>query len=107
MNQRKFIRIRSDFVVWYQTIDEDDLSFGRPQAVDISAGGILLEMDEGERIGTLLSMKFKIPNYEKEIKAEGRVVRLKRLETNKFEIGIEFLKISDEDIQAINSLAKY
>ena len=106
MEQREFVRIKSDFVVWYQTIDEDDFSFGKPLSKDVSAGGILLVMEEGERVGTLLSMKFKIPDYEKEIKAEGRVIRLKKLESGKFDVGIEFLEIAKEDMQAITNLVK-
>ena len=52
-------------------------------------------------------MKFKLPNYEKEITAKGRVVRAERENNGRYGIGIEFLEIENGDIQAINSLATY
>lgn len=105
MEKRKFVRIKSDFCVWYQTIDEDDVSFGRPQSKDISAGGILLEMEDAERVGATIIMKFKIPSNENEINAKGRVVRVHRLEGQKFEIGIEFTEIDPDDMRLIQNLA--
>ena len=105
MEKRQFLRIKSDFCIWYQTIDEDDVSFGRPQTKNISAGGILLEMEEGERVGATIMMKFQLPGYENEINAKGKIVRVTRIEAQRFEIGIEFIEIAPEDMQAINSLA--
>ena len=105
MEKRNFVRIESDFVVWYQTIDEDDVSFGKPKSKNVSAGGIRLEMEDTEKVGSNLRIKFKIPQYPKEIEAKGKVVWVKRIETNKFEIGIEFSNINREDMEAINKFA--
>ena len=105
MDDRKFIRIKSDFNVWYQTIDEEDISFGKPSSKDISAGGILLEMDEPpESVGTPLLIKFNIPDYDKKIQAKGRIVRTRKLESGNFDVGIQFTDISEEDMSAINDL---
>ena len=105
MDDRKFVRIKSKFNVWYQTIDEEDISFGKPSSKDISAGGILLEMEEPpESVGTLLMIKFDIPDYDKKIQAKGRVVRTKKLESGSFDVGIQFTDISEEDMTAINNI---
>ncbi|MBN1897286.1 MAG: PilZ domain-containing protein [Spirochaetes bacterium] len=104
--KRKYIRLPGDFPVWYQTIQEDDISFGKPPSKNISAGGICLQMEEGEPVGTRIHLKFNIPGYEKKIEAKGKVVWMKRVETGKFELGIEFYEINQEDMDAINQLAK-
>ncbi|MDD5067362.1 MAG: PilZ domain-containing protein [bacterium] len=104
MEKRKFIRIDSQFIVWYQTIDEDELSFGRPQSKNISAGGILLELDESLKAGTCISLKFKLPNMDREVLAQGRVVRQQRLGSGKIDTGIEFTTISGEDEDLIAKL---
>lgn len=105
MEKRKFIRISSDFFVWYQTINEEDISFGKTSSKNISAGGIRLEMEEPEEIGTCLLMKFQIPDYDEKIVAKGKVVWVHELDNQKHELGIEFYEISNEDMQAINLLS--
>jgi len=36
--KRQFMRINSEFFVWYQTIEEDEVSFGKTASKDVSAG---------------------------------------------------------------------
>ncbi|MBU1076481.1 MAG: PilZ domain-containing protein [Spirochaetes bacterium] len=106
MEKRKYIRMNSDFVIWYQTIDEEkEFSFGKEPSVNVSAGGIQLDMEDVDAIGTTLILKFKIPNYDNEIEAKGRVVWVKRGSERNL-VGIEFLKISQDDMQAISALAE-
>ena len=104
MVERNYVRVKSDFLVWYQTVDEDDISFGKPASKNVSAGGILLEMEEEERVGSLLKMKFKIPDHDKDILADGKVAWVKRIAIGIYEIGIEFTKITEEDMAAISRL---
>ncbi len=104
MDSRKFVRINSDFNVWYQTLDEDDMSFGKPLSKNISAGGIQLEMEEPETVGAYLLLKFNVPEYDNKINARGRIVWVKKGESGNYEVGIEFLEISRDDMAAINNL---
>lgn len=105
MEKRKFVRVASRFMVWYQTIDENELSFGKPMSKNISAGGILLEMEEPLKVGTFLSLKFKLPDSPREILVKGKVVRMQRLESGKMDTGIEFSSIEGEDMEMLEKMA--
>lgn len=105
MEKRQFMRVSSEFFVWYQTIEEDEVSFGKTASKDISAGGIRLELEEPEIMGTCLLMKFQIPNREQNVLAKGKVVWVNKLENGKNEIGIQFYDISEADMSLINEFA--
>lgn len=106
MERRKFIRIESDLLIWYQTIyEEGDFSFGKEPSANISAGGIQLEMEDIDAVGTKMVMKFRLPGLDREIQAKGKVVWAKRLSSGKHSVGIQFFEIAHEDMQAINNFA--
>lgn len=104
--KRKFVRIPIDFKIWYQTIyEEGDFTFGKEPSKNISAGGIQLEMEEVEHVGANLLMKIRIPDHEKEIIAKGKVVWTRRINSEKYDVGVEFYEILPEDMQTINNFA--
>ncbi len=104
--KRKFARIPTDFKIWYQTIyEEGDFSFGKEPSKNIGAGGIQLEMEDVQHVGTALLIKIKIPDCEKEIIAKGKIVWTRRINPEKYDVGIEFYEVLPEDMQIINKFA--
>ncbi len=104
MEKRKFSRIDYTIQVWYQTFDEDDISFGRPQTKNLSAGGVLLSMTDREEVGSSIIMKFKLPDYDERILTRAQIVRVDKVASEDFDIGVKFLNIREKDKEAIQEL---
>ncbi|MBU1077768.1 MAG: PilZ domain-containing protein [Spirochaetes bacterium] len=105
MEKRKFQRVNSTFEVWYQTLDMEDLSFGKPITKNISGGGLLLILPEIEKVGMAIRLKFRLPLYDEVINIEGKVVRVKRLDVGLYDMGIEFTQIKSKDRDLITAFA--
>ncbi|MBN1897720.1 MAG: PilZ domain-containing protein [Spirochaetes bacterium] len=104
MEKRRFVRMKSQFCVWYQTIDKSNVYFDRPLSKDISPVGLLIELDKKEEEGSFLMMKFKLPSLKRNISVKGQVVRVKKIGDHKYDVGIEFTDINEEDMVAIRKL---
>lgn len=102
MDQRKYLRADTNFKVWCQTFDREEVSYGRLLARNISINGIQLNILRLEDIGTQLLLQFKMPYEEDKIIARGKIVWSDKKNTDHYEIGIEFTDISDKDIKSIN-----
>ena len=101
MKKRKYQRAETNFQVWYQTLGERNISHGRPRSKNISENGILLSTSEAVRLGAKVLVKFKIPNYDDVILAEGKIARTDKVNDDIFDIGIEFQSMQDDDAMAI------
>ena len=99
--KREYIRIPSDFVKCFKAgIDsyEKNFLFGDFISKGLGEEGILIETDQEIKRDALLKLEFTLPKHDK-IEAEGKVVKINKLENSKFEIDLEFT-IIDEDDQA-------
>ncbi len=106
MEKRKFTRFKEDIEVWFQTLyEKGDFSFGKIKPNNISAGGMQLDTEDEKKAGTVLLLKFSIPNYNNKIEAEGEVKWSKRLFNGFCRLGIEFTSISASAREALNKLA--
>ncbi|MBU1077991.1 MAG: PilZ domain-containing protein [Spirochaetes bacterium] len=106
INKRKHGRIEKKILVWYQTTySKGDFSFGKEVSVDISAGGIQMEMEDIDSPGTELMMKFQVPNHARVIEAKGEVVWTRRLNAEKYLVGVKFIEISEFEREIINRMA--
>ena len=105
MDTRKFKRVKSDIVAWFEVMDTNETVFGRPKVGDVSAGGIRLEMSECRKEGDLMKLKFNLPGSDNEINAIGKVQWCHELESGVFDLGIEFVEIASCDMDAINNYA--
>lgn len=103
MERRKFQRADLDIQVWYQTQDDDSISFGKPKARNISSGGIQLEMASPEHVNSNILVKLRLPNYDNEITAHGKIVWTKKADQNNFSVGIQFTKIQESDSAVIQN----
>lgn len=98
MEKRRFERIENNLLIWYQTLYENgDFSFGKTTTNNISLGGLQIETESIDAIGTELIIKLEIPDIQRKIAVKGTVVWVKKLECGKYRIGLEFPELKDED----------
>ena len=106
-NPRAPVSIRID----YSTVDQFLWNF----ASNINEGGLFLESSNPLDIGTVVQLKFYLPNLDSPIKATGEVVWLGKNESDSFGeesapekqgMGIQFKGLDDESKSAINRLVK-
>jgi len=98
-------RIRSRIKVKCQRILNDG-ALETPQetmAKDISAAGMLIELDKPLGLDTKLKLTFRLYKIEKPVEIISRVVRIEELKEGKFAIGVIFEEIKNDNKEAILS----
>lgn len=100
---RRHPRIASLNLVSYTHFDEngnpDYEDLGRTK--DLSTGGILLECNRSFTIGTELEVQVAI--HDELVTGKGEITRVDPVpNSNKCDIGVKFVQISDKDRQSIN-----
>lgn len=116
--KRKFVRLSRKYVIQYGEFSFSTQKISRYQGMteNISAGGILIETEEEYSPGTLLKLKIRVPNWEK-CKSEflkfnqtslsepfvalGKVVRVKKILPQGYEIGIYFVSVDADHQDAL------
>ena len=96
---------RTDLVVRvnYQTVDDLFSEFAR----NINEGGIFIETENEQPIGTRVQLEFKLPGADRPIEVEGLVVRAEPSgSTEPSGIGIEFENLDAEVRQQINEIIR-
>ena len=96
---------RTDLVVHvnYQTVDDLFSEFAR----NINEGGIFIETETPQPIGTSVQLEFKLPGADRPIEVIGRVVRAEQGEPSGVTgIGIEFENLDAELRQQINEIVR-
>lgn len=93
--RRKYKRIRVSKVgADYQLVDfnfwAESRSRGSNSLKDISLGGIALSTNDAMPQDSLVSLNLKLGDFVKIGDVYGRVVRMRELENNEYEIGINF-----------------
>ena len=95
IERRQFARRATNMPVMYRRLDEDnipvELEHGACRAVDISRGGICVEVELALRVGQNVAIFSEGGKDEKPIRAIGTVVRIVRRRDH-FEAGIAFQK---------------
>ena len=107
LKDRKFKRIESLNLVSFTHFDKNMRpdSEGAARTLDISVNGILLEFYQEFEKGTFFEMEIAI--HDVIINAKGKVMRCQKQEKeDKFEIGIQFIEITNEDRNLIADFLK-
>jgi len=76
---------------------------------DISIGGIGVVLQDRMEIGSLLEVAFRIPGTDKEISVTGKVAWVEEFTVGSdktYDTGIEFVNVSQEAVDAIQSFAR-
>ncbi len=101
-NERKFPRVIKAYFTaakWYAKNGEPWLA-DVGATINISEGGLLLEVDKAPPFLATLSLSL---GFENEIiKIEGEVARLIKKDNGKIELGIKFTNITDDNREAIH-----
>lgn len=116
--RRKFVRLSREYVLQYEEFrfSTQKISNYEGTTENISAGGVLIETEEEYSTGTLLKLKIRVPDWEK-CKSEflkidqtslsepfvvlGKVVRVKKILPQGYEIGLHFVSIDEDHRQAL------
>ncbi|MBI4911315.1 MAG: PilZ domain-containing protein [Acidobacteria bacterium] len=114
--RRQFRRIPLEAKVGFQEITfSKEPQTGSSVYRDVSGGGLLLNSPNPAALGTLLKLEVRLPGWgrhqsafgpsaERDLKplvAVGEVVRLEALEDGNFELGVKFLNVYPDDLEAL------
>lgn len=106
--RRKFVRLKAEIGVEWEKVEEGDISF-EAKTKDISIGGVclVLTLDRPLPEGDRIRLRFSLPDGKKII-AVGEVrwsdtfeILSETGQEKEFDIGVEFIDISDEDRELI------
>ena len=103
--KRKFIRLEVPVDLKY--IVENEPVRKEVTTNDLSCEGLRFTSEEGVREGALLELNLNIPDASNPVHINGKVVWSKRLSTedrSPFEVGVEFIKIEEDNK---NTFLKY
>jgi c-di-GMP-binding flagellar brake protein YcgR len=104
--RRKFPRLNIGIDVKY-SVAKPDSEQSEISMKNISAAGICITVDEDLRLSTVLSLQVFMPGNDAPIYTKGRVVwksefRIGYGSKPRYDIGIEFLDIDEEDREKIS-----
>jgi len=117
-DRRRFVRLPRECVVQYGEFrfSTQKIAQYKEMTGNISAGGVMIETEREYSPGTLLKLKIRVPGWEK-YKTEflklgqtslsepfvvlGKVVRLKRVDPEHYEIGIHFVSVDEGHREAL------
>ena len=118
--QRSFRRMPLEADVAFQELSfEKEAQSVQTRYKDVSAGGLLLTSRHQCQLGTMLKLEIRVPGWGKHRKATfesleslhqdwqrplvaiGKVVRIEALENGRFELGVQFLNVYPDDLQAL------
>ena len=99
--RRRWTRIPAEHLVSYTHFDEqmipDDVGMAR--TLDLSEGGILLEMTRYLEEGSPLEIK--MVSGDKTLRARGRIAHSQRLSSGRWRVGLDFTDIAEGDLTVI------
>lgn len=101
-DRRRHPRVEDERPIHYRVIKKSEEATGLN--LNISAGGMLLVVQEEVPVGTFIELKFGMPPPEHPVYAIGRVVRVEKKregEGTVFSLGVKFTNISPEDQKRI------
>lgn len=97
--QRDFERFYSDMPIWIRVFEEDS-EYKLVESANISAGGLLFEIDYGLKVGDQLDVSFELPQASELVKAVA-VVRHVRVSNGLYHIGIQFETVENQTVDAL------
>lgn len=103
MDRRRYKRVISHFHVWYQTIGDMK---EQPLCLNISEGGALLRLHKEESVGMNVVLKFNIPTHNEKLEINGKVVWVKKLDIENYNVGIEFREIDKKEKEIIKGFVE-
>ena len=103
--KRNFMRINFSSMVSYR-LNKEDMESVDCLSVDISEVGLRVYLKKHIDAGTNLRIAFNLPDDTHQIKVDGEIVWISKIEENVYDAGIKFLNLSDEDSKRIADFVK-
>ncbi len=98
--RRRYVRVAVSVPVTYARDGESETKSG--QSSDLGGGGIRLATDEDLPLGSVLLLRFALPQIEREIMVRGRIVlSFYNAEDGRFFHGVVFTHIDPRDQEEI------
>jgi len=101
-SDRKSVRVNSDKFISYKLFDKDDriCDEGLAKYKDISKTGISVENRRSMEVGNTIELAIALT--QEIVKAKGIVRNLNQIDDQTFHVGIEFIDITDEQLQNLS-----
>jgi hypothetical protein len=101
--KRKSVRIESDQFISFKVFDDKKriCNEGMALAKDISKTGVLLENRSGFDVGSNVDLAIALS--EEILNVKGIVRNSKPINENTYQIGIEFVKITEDEISKLSA----
>ncbi len=105
--RRRFPRLSCGVSLEYMPVEEGRTIPYASTTKNISTGGICIIAFERLADDQILDISFSLPRAAAELKARGKVawvneLRIANQTTSVYEVGIEFIKVSEEDQKLLN-----
>ena len=108
IEKRRFPRLLMNVEVEYAVAGIEDAELYTTGSKNVSEGGICVIVFEKVACGTIVNLKFEMPEWNRFITAKGKIAWMRELTFDKnqscdmYEAGIEFVEINPEDRRKIN-----
>jgi len=118
--QRSFRRMPMEAEVAFRELSfEKDAEAIQTKYKNVSGGGLLVSSKTELQLGTLIKLEVRVPGFinyavratsptqpfeQKALVAVGQVVRVEALDDGEFELGIKFLNVYPDDLNALLAL---
>jgi diguanylate cyclase (GGDEF)-like protein len=100
--RRRYFRLPYTFEFLYRLKGTKDFIF--TEGINFSETGILFLSDTPIGVDMSMEFSFRFPNEEKRINGIGKVTRIEKIAENMFEMGIDFIKITDAEVKSIKKV---
>jgi c-di-GMP-binding flagellar brake protein YcgR len=104
--KRDYVRVHDEFNVRLVKRDDESrlgaMEINASKAVNVSASGLLLTLNEKLDIGSILNITFLKPNTFEFFKGLGKIVRVEKEYDGTYKVGIRFLNLTDEDMKMLD-----
>lgn len=107
MNSRRHKRLKADYLVKYQMPGSEEGPFVS-NIKDISAGGVKFWTERALPEGALIQINVLLPPLDKELRALGRIVRVRSVKDAPMDyVAVNFIELDLDAQTALNDFIEY
>jgi len=98
-DKRNFERFNAEMAIWARPVDEFG-DFILVEIANISAGGLLLRLDRPLAVGSVLDVRFELPQNNDLVAAKAEVRHARRTDGEHL-IGVQFTNVENYTVAAL------